>query len=102
MKEKLELSALKSNLNLNINTLQLHPIYKLVDSSYKTTIDFDVYLPSKKMNLQRDFVWTLEQKQSLILSFFKGIKIPKLSIIQYQDDSNSNNIVTILKIIDGK
>lgn len=29
-------------------------------------IDWNVYLPSRKRNLQRDFVWTLEQKRELI------------------------------------
>jgi len=39
----------------------------------KYTLDFDVYLPSIGKNLQRPFVWTLEQKQALILSVLKGM-----------------------------
>jgi hypothetical protein len=32
----------------------------------KLTIDWDVFLPTIGKNLQRDFVWTIEQKRSLI------------------------------------
>jgi len=61
----------------------------------KYKIDWDVYLPSKGKNLQRPFVWTLPQKQELIISMLKGIVIPSISVI-HQDDEN------IFKIIDGK
>lgn len=42
-------------------------------------IDYDVHLLSG-INLQRLFVWTLEQKQNFILSILKGIDIPKVAI----------------------
>jgi len=56
--------------------------------------DFDVYLPSRKMNLQRNFVWTLEQKQSLIESIVIGRPIPNISAIYTNDD--------VYQVIDGK
>jgi|ERR1051325_1043934 hypothetical protein len=61
-------------------------------------IDFEVFLPSKGINLQRDFVWDLFQKQQLIISLLKGIKIPHLSIIQYSPNEQER----VYKIIDGK
>lgn len=60
--------------------------------------DFNVYLPTFKTNLQRNFVWTLKQKQELILSIFKDIKIPPVSVLV--DDTIQNN--TKYLVIDGK
>lgn len=56
--------------------------------------DFDVYLPSKKMNLQRPLVWTLDQKRSLIESVLIRRAIPPISVIQLVDDT--------YQVIDGK
>ena len=58
------------------------------------TFDFDVYLPSKKMNLQRPLVWTIEQKRSLIESVVVRRHIPPLSVIQLRDGT--------YQVIDGK
>ena len=57
-------------------------------------IDFDVFLPSRGKNLQRDFVWTLEQKRELVWSVLLKRRIPELSIINRWDDT--------LEVIDGK
>ena len=43
-------------------------------------IDFDVFLPTKGINLQRGFVWILQQKQDLIQSILIGRKIPEIAI----------------------
>ena len=48
----------------------------------KNDFDFDIYLHTKKCNLQRDLVWTDLQKQQLILSLLKEISIPKFAVIQ--------------------
>lgn len=61
-------------------------------------IDWDVYLPSKQMNLQRGFVWTLQQKQELVISVLKGIKIPSISVIIKDSLTDPN----VYQIIDGK
>lgn len=66
------------------------------DNYYK--IDFDVFLPSINKNLQRPLVWTLEQKQALILSIFKETYIPPVCVIQHKDNSDNRK----LEIIDGK
>lgn len=63
-----------------------------------TKIDFDVYLPTLQKNLQRGFVWTLEQKRELIWSMLLQRPIPNLSLyIDSDDDSND-----IKQVIDGK
>jgi hypothetical protein len=56
--------------------------------------DFDVYLPSKKMNLQRPLVWTIDQKRSLIESVIIHRAIPPISVLQLLDDT--------YQVIDGK
>jgi uncharacterized protein with ParB-like and HNH nuclease domain len=57
-------------------------------------MDYDVYLPSIDMNLQRGYVWTLLQKQALIISMLKGIKMPHMVFVQKEN--------YILEVIDGK
>jgi hypothetical protein len=57
-------------------------------------IDFDVYLPSKGIKLQRGFVWTLEQRRELIWSIFYGRKIPAMALLNRYDG--------VWQVIDGK
>ena len=63
----------------------------------KRKIDMDVYLPSKDMNLQRDFVWDIHQKQQLIMSVFLERYIPYICVASLIDGDNDK-----LQIIDGK
>jgi hypothetical protein len=63
-------------------------------SVLRKKFDFDVYLPSKKMNLQRRFCWNLQQKQALIESVLIRRVIPPISVIELPDDS--------FQVIDGK
>lgn len=60
-------------------------------------IDFDVYLPTLKMNLQRDFVWKDYQKQEFILSIFKKVILPPVSVIINDTEEEKKYL-----IIDGK
>lgn len=60
----------------------------------KKKFDFDVWLPSRQMNLQRPLVWTLEQKRALIESVIVRRTIPPISVIQLIDDT--------YQVIDGK
>lgn len=62
-------------------------------------IDYDVYLPTKGINLQRDFVWTIEQKRELIFSMLIGRHIPHFAVISTIDVNGGDDI---LQIIDGK
>lgn len=56
--------------------------------------DFDVFLPSKNMNLQRGFVWDSDQKEAFIESVIIKRFIPSISAILTIDD--------VYEIIDGK
>ena len=60
----------------------------------KCKIDFEVYLPSKEMNLQRDFVWDIQQKRELIWSVLMNRNIPRMAMINISGD--------IYQVIDGK
>lgn len=64
----------------------------------KKRFDFNVHLKSVGKDLQRPLVWTNFQKQELILSFFKGIEIGKLTLIQCNVDEQEY----FYQVIDGK
>jgi uncharacterized protein with ParB-like and HNH nuclease domain len=77
--------------------LKFHP--QEINSSIKffsenCEIDFDVYLETKSKNLQRDFVWTVEQKRELIWSVLMNRYIPRMAMI--------NTAECVYQIIDGK
>lgn len=67
---------------------------------YGYKVDFDVYLPTKGINLQRNFCWTLNQKQELIRSIIKGVDIQTFSVILHINDLVKRE--TTIKFIDGK
>jgi hypothetical protein len=66
----------------------------------RQNIDWNVYLPTKGKNLQRELVWTIEQKRELINSVLIGRHIPHCAIINIVDPENESK--DILQIIDGK
>lgn len=57
--------------------------------------DLNVWLPTKGGNLQRELVWSLTQKQALVLSILQDKEIPSLSV-------NKKLINNIYEVIDGK
>lgn len=70
-------------------------------------LDWDVFLPSKNMNLQRDFVWNLDQKRELIWSMILERNIPTLSFIVTKNDTyqvidGKQRLSTMLDFIDNK
>lgn len=102
---KLPLHAFRKQFKFHINYgIADISISRLMDKSkYGYDIDWDVYLPSKMMNLQRDFVWTLQQKQELILSILKGINIPPITVILFKSEGyRKNDSRGLYRIIDGK
>lgn len=63
--------------------------------------DFDIFLPSYQRNLQRELVWSLEQKQEFIISCIKWLYIPPYSfIVVTSRDENWRN--DIYEVIDWK
>lgn len=79
-----------------------YELNQLLDSSLsgKDFFDFNVYLPSAKRNLQRGFVWDLEQKRSFITSLFR--EIPVLPITIYNDCTINDGEIKAIRVIDGK
>jgi hypothetical protein len=69
----------------------------------KNDFDFDVYLPSKGINLQRPLVWTEFQKEQLVYSIFKGLKLPNISVLKhFPTDAHRERRDYIYQVIDGK
>jgi hypothetical protein len=101
MKTTLKLSDIRKEFKFNLqkNMWNGH-LRDWKDYAYKygQKLDFDVYLPSKGKNLQRDFCWTIEQKRELINSIIKGIDIQVFSIIISENEDKS----VVYKVIDGK
>ena len=89
---------LKNKIKKNHCSYSLH---QLVDKRYVDEIDFNVWLPTKNKNLQRDFCWNLEQKRELIKSIFKELFIPNISVIFHHPFNDNSNYKQLL-IIDGK
>lgn len=84
-------------------TLRFHP--QEINSSVKyfaenCNIDFDVYLPTKGINLQRNFVWSVEQKRELIWSVLMNRHIPRMAMINVV--SEKDDIKGKYQVIDGK
>ncbi|MCP4987243.1 MAG: DUF262 domain-containing protein [Colwellia sp.] len=60
----------------------------------EATIDFDVHLPTRGVNLQRELVWNIDQKRELIWSILMRRNIPRMAMI--------NTFNGVYQIIDGK
>lgn len=99
MKKELKpLKELRSNkLMLHKQEVSLSFVRNLKDKN----IDYDVFLPSKNMNLQRGNVWEVWQKRELIMSILLRRFIPHVSVIQRRDGNNYSK-PDIQEIIDGK
>jgi uncharacterized protein with ParB-like and HNH nuclease domain len=61
--------------------------------------DFDVFLPTIGMNLQRELVWTAEQKSALILTLLRNQRITPIVVVQTEKDADRKNN---WQVIDGK
>lgn len=62
--------------------------------------DFDVYLPTYGVNLQRPYVWELCQQREFILSILQEKPIDEMVIISHNSDSKRRE--TTHYVIDGK
>ena len=93
--KKLELSDLRKKFTFSMNYgLSAFTMRDIIEDRYGYSLDFDVYLPSKGINLQRPFCWTLDQQREFIISLLKGINIPLMALIHYNHE--------VFKVIDGK
>lgn len=98
----LKLSQIRKPLNLKIQMGISMDIRDMIDGNYGDVMDFDVYLPTKGMNLQRPLVWTDDQKREFVISVLKGIEVASISVIIYKDDITRQTNGQIIKVIDGK
>lgn len=89
------ISQLRNALKLNPSNIN----YGLGYMADKLDLDFDVYLPTKGINLQRGYVWDLSQKREIIWSILMGRHIPRMSLIA---SVNADYSKEIYQIIDGK
>lgn len=82
--------------------LDLYPNEVAMSIKYlkRQNIDWNVYLETKDMFLQRDFVWTIYQKRELIKSIIIRRHIPLCAIINTIDKNDEKK--DILLVIDGK
>ena len=85
------------------NVLSFHP--QEINSSIrffaeKCKIDFDVFLPTRNRNLQRDYVWTIDQKRELIWSVLMNRHIPRMAMINVVMDKADTE--GTYQVIDGK
>jgi hypothetical protein len=83
--------------------LRFHP--QEINSSIKyfaenCNIDFDVYLPTRGINLQRNFVWNAHQKRELIWSVLMNRHIPRMAMVNIVSEKSDTN--GTYQIIDGK
>jgi len=79
--------------------------YHEINSSIKyfaeqVNVDMDVYLPTLGFNLQRDFVWNIDQKRELIWSILMNRKIPRLAMMNINSTDGSGE--STYQVIDGK
>lgn len=65
----------------------------------KATVDFNVWLPTLGVNLQRGYVWDLNQKRELIWSILKNRNIPRMAMMNVLSDEHQDGVY---QIIDGK
>lgn len=98
MKELL-LTDVCANLNfIHSRNVTLKGSIRHMIKNKNLVFDYDVFLPDYGFNLQRDLVWTLEQKQECILSVLKGLSLGNFHFLII-DSENRNETV---QVIDGK
>ena len=66
------------------------------------TYDFDVYLPSYGINLQRDYVWESWQQNEFILSILLEKPLEPVILIHHSENGAMDRESTIYYVIDGK
>jgi len=96
LNEVKKINGINSLMRISKNKgLSLNSFYSLlVSSKYREIVDFDVYLPTKGFNLQRPYVWTIQQQEEFIWSCLLGRSIPDIVFIQHE--------WKLYQVIDGK
>lgn len=66
------------------------------------TYDFDVYLPTYGINLQRNYVWESWQQNEFILSILLEKPLESVILIHHSENGTLDRNSTIYYVIDGK
>lgn len=77
--------------------LSFHHISRIRE---RMDLDFNVYLPSKGMDLQRELCWTLEQKRALVLTVLRDQPVSPMVVIQVNERNTGEKYNW--QVIDGK
>lgn len=105
MKPKIDIKKLNPVHDIDIRPVTTYqPSDFFGEKKLYNNIDFDVMLDNG-MPLQRDYVWTIEQKRNLIISMLCEKKFPAFYLICYTDDfikTGKNSDKLTFKVIDGK
>lgn len=88
------------NKGVCLDSRLLHALDTPDERDYK--YDFDVYLPTYEINLQRPYVWEHCQQNEFILSILLEKPIDPVIIVQHINDVNRRDVTTVNYVIDGK
>lgn len=92
----------KDFINKNKNEFPKRPQhFSRLSMLHKKNIDVDVFLPAYNKNLQRPFVWDLDQQRELVYSILLGKTIPPISVISIPYIENGE-MLEKYELIDGK
>lgn len=104
IRSSVNLHRIPSSIHINRGVLldfRLVEALEKPDPERDLTYDFDVYLPTYGINLQRPYVWELFQQREFIMSILLEKPIDSLVIVQdLKDYTNRNGQVNL--VIDGK
>lgn len=98
------MKTLKELRKIDLKLSSTEVYFSKVKDLPKRKLDLEVFLPTYNKNLQREKVWSLDQKRQLIMSIFLERFIPHICVMSLIDKekSVSTYLDDILQIIDGK
>ena len=77
-----------------------------IDEGDYGELDWDIYLPGRKKNLQRGLVWSNEQKNDFLINYFSGSRImefcPPIILHSISSVVQFNVVESKTLVIDGK
>jgi len=95
------MKSLKELRNIDFKLTGTELFFSRVKNLTERKLDFDVFLPSLNMNLQREKVWNLTQKRELIMSVFLERYIPSVCLMSLIDGDGVSE-ADVIQVIDGK
>ena len=75
-----------------------------LEESKTAVYDFDVFLPSVGINLQRPYVWTTTQQSEFLISIMQHKPMERVILIEYTPEEEERKPLgkRIIQVIDGK